>query len=43
MTDPSFLTLEDVLLLHREQLVRYGGGDGMRDIGALEAALATPG
>ena len=30
------------MLLHQEQLVRYGGGDGTRDSGALEAALAMP-
>jgi death-on-curing protein len=42
VTDPHFLTLEDATLLHQEQLARYGGGDGMRDAGALEAALAMP-
>ncbi|MEY4575889.1 MAG: hypothetical protein RL701_592 [Pseudomonadota bacterium] len=40
MTYPQFLTLEDTLLLHEEQLARYGGGDGLRDANALEAALA---
>lgn len=38
----DFLTLEDVLLLHEEQLARYGGGSGVRDSGALDAAVAMP-
>lgn len=42
MTDPDFLTVEDVLLLHEEQLARYGGGAGVRDPGALDSAVATP-
>lgn len=42
MNDPDFLDLEDVLLIHREQLARFGGGDGLRDQGLLESAIATP-
>lgn len=38
--DPDFLTVEDVLLLHEEQLARYGGGAGVRDPGALDSAVA---
>jgi hypothetical protein len=33
--DPEFLDLDDVLLIHRAQLVRFGGGDGLRDQGLL--------
>jgi death-on-curing protein len=40
--DPDFLTVEDVLLLHEEQLARYGGGAGVRDPGALDSAVAMP-
>lgn len=40
--DPDFLTVEDVLLLHEEQLLAYGGGAGVRDRGALESAVAMP-
>jgi len=40
--DPEFLDLEDVLLIHREQLIRFGGGDGLRDLGLLESAIAMP-
>ena len=37
-----FLTLEDVFFLHRDQITRYGGTHGLRDLGLLESALATP-
>ena len=37
-----FLTVEDVLELHDEQLRRCGGAAGIRDRGALESAAAVP-
>lgn len=40
--DPDFLTVEDVLLLHEEQLAEFGGGAGIRDLGALHSATAMP-
>ena len=42
MTDPVFLGVEDVLLIHEEQLPRYGGSPGIRDRGLLESAVAMP-
>ncbi len=42
MTDPEFLDLEDVLLIHEEQLARYGGSAGVRDQGLLESAIGMP-
>jgi death-on-curing protein len=42
VTDPEFLDLEDVLLIHEEQLATYGGAAGIRDQGLLESALAQP-
>ncbi|KAF0246535.1 MAG: Death-on-curing family [Planctomycetota bacterium] len=39
---PVFLTLEQVLEAHREQLSLFGGSDGVRDQGLLDAALAMP-
>jgi death-on-curing protein len=39
---PDFLTLEDVLDIHTLQLARYGGGQGVREPGLLESALAQP-
>lgn len=40
--DPEFLDLADVLLIHEEQLARYGGSAGLRDQGLLESAIAVP-
>ncbi len=37
-----FLTLDEVLALHADQIAWYGGRPGVRDIGLLESALATP-
>lgn len=39
---PDFLSLEEVLSLHEEQLAKYGGLDGIRDKGLLESAVAMP-
>jgi death-on-curing protein len=40
--DPIFLTLDNVIEIHREMIARYGGSDGIRDKGLLESAVATP-
>lgn len=37
-----FLTLDEALALHAEQLRRFGGSPGLRDAGLLSSALATP-
>ena len=37
-----FLSLEQVLALHADQIERYGGGLGVRDLGLLQSALAMP-
>jgi death on curing protein len=39
---PVFLTLDEVLALQADQLERYGGDPGLRDVGLLESALAMP-
>ena len=36
------LTLSDVLSIHQDQIERYGGADGVRDMAGLEAAIARP-
>ena len=41
-SEPSFLRLQEVLDLHADQLDLFGGSDGIRDPGGLEAALAMP-
>jgi death-on-curing protein len=40
MTD--YLTLVEVLAVHEDQIARYGGASGVRDLGLLEAALYRP-
>jgi death-on-curing protein len=42
MTEPEWLDIDIVLDIHAEQLALFGGGDGMRDLGLLESALARP-
>lgn len=39
---PVFLSLDEALALHGEQIERYGGATGLRDLGLLESALAAP-
>lgn len=39
---PDFLALEDVLLLHGDQVDLYGGDHGVRDLSLLESAIAQP-
>jgi death-on-curing protein len=38
----EFLTKIEVLAIHQEQIERFGGAHGLRDEGALEAALFRP-
>ena len=38
----DYLTVADVLGMHTVLLQRYGGAEGVRDPGALEAALFRP-
>lgn len=40
--EPRWLTLDDALALHDEQIARFGGGAGMLKPDALEAVLARP-
>ena len=42
MTEPEFLTVSDVETLQEELILRYGGGQGIRDRGSLESAVAVP-
>jgi death-on-curing protein len=42
VNEPKFLSLEQVLEIHRAQLELYGGRDGIRDLGSLESAVAQP-
>lgn len=40
MTD--YITVIEVLAIHEDQVARYGGAQGVRDHGLLEAALFRP-
>jgi death on curing protein len=40
--EPLFLSLDEVLEIHEQQIERYGGSAGLRDGGGLESAVATP-
>jgi hypothetical protein len=39
--EPIFLTLDEVLEIHEQQIEWYGGSYGLRDPGALESACST--
>ena len=39
---PVFLSLADVLEIHRDQIERYGGTGGIRDINGLKSAIGMP-
>lgn len=38
----TWIATEVALATHAEQLTEHGGGDGIRDAGALESAMARP-
>ena len=42
MTEPLFLTLDEVLAIHADQIRRYGGQPGLRDLRLLQSAMGMP-
>lgn len=40
--EPIFLTVDDVMRIHEDQIRRYGGDLGTRDMGLLESAVSQP-
>jgi death on curing protein len=42
MTQRVYLTVAEVLAIHHRQIETYGGSHGLRDVGALEAAVFRP-
>lgn len=42
MTEPAWITKAVILAVHDEQLAEHGGGEGTRDEGLLDSALARP-
>jgi death-on-curing protein len=43
VAEVRFLTLAEVLLIHDDQIRRYGGSREIRDLALLTSALAQPG
>jgi death-on-curing protein len=41
VSETRLLTVEDVLLIHRDGIEEYGGSLGVRDIGLIESAVAS--
>jgi death on curing protein len=39
---PIFLALDEITDIHRDQIARYGGSEGIRDFGMLQSAIAMP-
>ena len=39
---PKFLSLAEITEIHQDQIVRYGGASGIRDIDLLKSALGMP-
>ena len=42
MPEVNYVTLPDVLAMHMVLIKRFGGSDGVRDMGSLESAVARP-
>jgi len=42
MGEPLFLTLAEVVEIHKDQINRYGGSAGIRDMNLLSSAVAMP-
>ncbi len=42
MSEPFWLVVEVIVDLHAEQLVRFGGPEGIRDRTMLESAISRP-
>ena len=41
MSEPVFLSLDEVLKIHTRSLAEHGGSEGIRDPGLVESALAS--
>jgi death-on-curing protein len=42
MKSIRFLTYAEILVIHQDQILNYGGEPGLRDVGLLSSALAMP-
>ena len=42
MAEPRFLSVEDVIEIHADQIERYGGSLGVREVELLRSAIGMP-
>lgn len=42
MKNVRYITLEAILAIHDDQIERYGGSFGIRDLGLIQSALSRP-
>jgi death-on-curing protein len=42
VSEPSFLTVAQIELLHQKSISRFGGASGVRDSGLFESAITQP-
>jgi death-on-curing protein len=40
--EPKFLSFTEILKIHQDQILRYGGDSGVRDIELLKSAIGMP-
>ncbi|MGH7200796.1 MAG: type II toxin-antitoxin system death-on-curing family toxin [Planctomycetaceae bacterium] len=40
--EPEFLSLDEVVAIHRDQIEHYGGSPGIRDAGLLQSSVQMP-
>jgi death-on-curing protein len=40
--EPLFLSLDEILEIHQQQIERYGGSSGIREAAGLESPIAVP-
>jgi len=40
--EPKFLSLSEIIEIHQDQVMRYGGASGIRDMDLLKSALGMP-
>lgn len=42
ISDPTFLTLDDVLFIHEQEIIKAGGEPNIRDLNGVRACIETP-
>ena len=42
MKEPFFLSLDEIIEIHNDQILRYGGHNGIRDLELLKSSISMP-